>query len=322
METRASYVLIGSFTLAILAAAFLFVLWIGKLSFDREWDYYDIVFTEAVTGLTVGGAVQYSGIQVGEVRKLSLDPADPKRVIARARVNAGTPIKADTRARLTFTGITGVALIQLSGGTPEAGPIQLAEGETVPRIVADESALQKLLASSEGIVTSVNEMVVRLSLLLNDENIARIEATIDHIEQVTGTLADRKADIGQAVADVGEASRALKRTLAETEALVRRLEAASANAERLLGSEASELLASARASLDSAKRFTDAAYATVEENRDAVASFANQGLAQTGPAVAELRATLRNLQKLADRLEDDPAAYLLGRDQPREYEAR
>jgi hypothetical protein len=46
METRASYVLIGSFTLAILAAAFLFVLWIGKLSFDREWDYYDIVFTE------------------------------------------------------------------------------------------------------------------------------------------------------------------------------------------------------------------------------------------------------------------------------------
>jgi phospholipid/cholesterol/gamma-HCH transport system substrate-binding protein len=120
METRASHVLIGAFTLAIFALAFLFVLWIGKLRLAREWDYYDVLFEEAVSGLTVGGAVQYQGIQVGEVRRLSLDPTDPNKVIARVRVAGGTPVKTDTKAKLAITGLTGVSVIQLSGGTRTA----------------------------------------------------------------------------------------------------------------------------------------------------------------------------------------------------------
>src|SRR5512141_382988 len=120
METRASYVLIGAFTLLVLVSSLLFVLWLGKFSLEREWDYYDIVFKEAVTGLTVGGAVQYSGIQVGEVRKLSLAPDDPRQVIAHVRLHGDTPVKTDTKARLTLLGLTGVTVIQLSGGTPGA----------------------------------------------------------------------------------------------------------------------------------------------------------------------------------------------------------
>src|SRR5579859_895805 len=120
METRASYVLIGAFTLCVFVAAFVFVLWIGKVSLDREWSYYDVVFKEAVTGLSIGGAVQYNGIQVGEVRKLSLDPDDPREVIAHVRLNGDTPVKTDTHARLTLLGLTGVTVIQLSGGSPAA----------------------------------------------------------------------------------------------------------------------------------------------------------------------------------------------------------
>jgi phospholipid/cholesterol/gamma-HCH transport system substrate-binding protein len=58
----------------------------------------------------------------------------------------------------------------------------------------------------------------------------------------------------------------------------------------------------------------------VEENREAVAGFSRQGLAQVGPAVAELRTVLRELERVAQRLNDDPTDYLLGRDQPKEYE--
>src|SRR5512143_1264487 len=151
METRASYVLIGAFTLLVFVLAFSFVLWIGKLSLEREWDYYDVVFKEAVTGLTVGGAVQYNGVQVGEVRKLTLAPDDPRQVIAHCRLNGDTPVKTDTRASLALLGLTGVAVIQLSGGTPGAPRLVARSGEAVPRIIADTSAMQTLLASGQDV---------------------------------------------------------------------------------------------------------------------------------------------------------------------------
>ena len=298
METRASHVLIGAFSFVALVLAFLFVLWLGKVSLDREWDDYDIVFKEAVIGLSVGGAVQYNGIQVGDVRKLKLDPSNPSEVIALVRVAGDTPIKTDTHAKLTFTGLTGVAVIQLTGGSPASPPLVAADGQTRPTIVADESALQKFMSSSEGIVTNANDLLLRLSLLLNQENVDKVAAALDHIEKVSGSVASKRDDLGEAIANINEASRTLTTTLAQTK----------------------EALVSVRAALDSAKRFADGAYTVVEQNREAVASFSNEGLVQVGPTLAELRATLRDLQRITNRLAEDPGGFLLGGDQPREYE--
>jgi phospholipid/cholesterol/gamma-HCH transport system substrate-binding protein len=322
METRASYVLIGAFTLGVLVLGLLFVLWIGKLQLDREWDWYDVVFREAVTGLTVGGAVQYNGIQVGEVRRLSLNRDNPSEVIARVRVTGGTPVKADTTAKLTFTGLTGVAIIQLSGGTPESAMLAAGQGEEVPRIYAQESALQKLLTSSEDIVTSVNDLLLRLSLLLRQENVDRVAATLDHVEKITGATAAHAGEIGTAIADLSEASRALRATLARSEAMVAKLEQLADNSNRLLDAEGRDLLQAAKAALESARRFTDAAETVVSENRMAVAGLANQGASQVAPALAELRIALRSLQRLTDQLENDPSMLLRGPEKLKEYDAR
>ena len=322
METRASHVLIGAFAFATLILGFLFVLWLGKLSLDREWEYYDIVFTEAVTGLTVGGAVQYNGIQIGEVRKLSLDPKDPARVIAHTRIAGDTPVKVDTRAKLALTGLTGVAVIQLSGGTANAAPLQRRPGQAYPTIVADTSALQKLITSSEDIITSLNDVVLRVSSLLGQENLDKIDATLDHIEQITSEVSGKRTDIGALITNLRDASEGIEATLQRADAMITRMEAATGKAESLMGGEAREALDSARQSLDSARRFTDSAYTLVEQNRDAFANFSNQGLAQAGPVLAELRATLRKLQAIADRLEADPTGYVLGKDQPKEYPAQ
>src|SRR5258706_10498559 len=224
METRANHVLIGAFTVAIVVFGFLFVLWIGKLRVAREWDYYDIVFNEAVTGLSVGGAVQYNGIQVGEVRRLSLPPENPSQVVARVRVAGSTPVKIDTKAKLTFTGLTGVSVIQLSGGSREAPMLTSANGEGVPRIIADESALQKLLGSSEDIIVLVNDMLKQLAKLLNQENLDKVALTIDHVEKVIGRFSAHDADIDQAIKDLVDASKSLKITLARSEQLMLKLD--------------------------------------------------------------------------------------------------
>lgn len=115
METRAHHVLIGLFTVIVVAGALLFGLWLAKSSVDTEFKDYEIVFNEAVSGLSKGSAVQYSGIKVGDVVTLRLDPNDPRRVLARIRLGGDTPIKEDTQAKLALTGITGTSIIQLSG---------------------------------------------------------------------------------------------------------------------------------------------------------------------------------------------------------------
>ena len=118
METRANYVLIGGFTLLASIFLLLFALWAAKFSSDRNWREYQVIFNEPVTGLTEGGGVQYNGIAVGTVDKLRLDAEDARRVIALLKVKADTPVKVDTKAKLSQQGITGVPFIQLTGGKP------------------------------------------------------------------------------------------------------------------------------------------------------------------------------------------------------------
>ncbi len=312
METRASYVLIGAFTLVVFLSAFFFVLWIGKLSLEREYDYYDVVFKEAVTGLTVGGAVQYNGVQVGEVRKLSLAPNDPRQAIAHVRLNGDTPVKTDTRAKLALLGMTGVAIIQLSDGTPAAPRLVAKSGETVPRIVADESAFQSLMSSGQDVALSANEVLLRVSRMLTDENMQHVANALEHIDQVTATLADQRADLRALITQLGAASSQLRGTLNKIDTL-------TVSTDRLVNEHGRQLISSAQAWLESAQRATDNANMILEQNRTPIANFSSEGLAQIGPTLAELRATLKTLREVTTRLQNDPAAYLLGHEQPREF---
>ena len=118
METKANYVLIGAFTIIIAAALLLFGLWAAKYSSERSWQEYEVVFREAVTGLSVGSPVQYNGIAVGSITKLSLAPNDPRQVIARIRLEADAPVKTDTRAK-AINSLTGPSIIS-SVRTPQA----------------------------------------------------------------------------------------------------------------------------------------------------------------------------------------------------------
>ena len=308
METRANYVLIGGFTLLASAFLLLFALWAAKFSSDRNWREYQVVFTEAVTGLTEGGSVQYNGISVGTVDKLSLAPDDARKVIARLKLKADAPIKVDTRAKLSQQGITGVPFIQLSGGSPDAARLEPGPDDEIPIIRTEPSALQN-------IADTANRLVARMDELLSDKNINRISATLDNLEQMTGSIAGQKQDIAALIVNAREVTDGLKVTVSSANGaidgfdknLVDRLPALM------------DKLDSTVANLDSV---AGNANALIAENRPAVNSFANDGLAQLGPTLAELRRLIRDLRNLSDRLEDRPASYILGRDAPKEFEPK
>ena len=61
-------------------------------------------------------------------------------------------------------------------------------------------------------------------------------------------------------------------------------------------------------------------HAIVEENREPLAIFADQGLAQMGPAVSEARRLFRTLDQILREIDRDPRGYLFGESTPT-YEA-
>jgi len=188
METRAHHILIGMFTALAGAGLMLFVMWMSQSVVDSDIKRYDILFREAVSGLSVGSIVQYSGIRVGDVEQLTLDPEDPRQVWARVRVAANTPVKTDTRARLALLNISGAYGIELSEGTPQSE--FLGGDDSIPIIEAEPSPLTQLRVSSEELLVNVTTLVENANRLLSEENSAYVTRVLSNLDTVTTALAE------------------------------------------------------------------------------------------------------------------------------------
>lgn len=310
METRAHHVLIGLVTVLVVAGAMLFGLWLAKSSVDSTFKDYEVVFNEAVTGLSKGSAVQYSGIKVGDVISLRLDPNDPRRVLAQIRLSAETPIKQDTQAKLTLTGVTGTSLIQLSGGTPQSPPLE-GKGGRLPVIVASPSPIARLLNNSSDLVTNINLLLHNANRLFSEENATRLGATLANLEQTTGAIAGQRDDIRLAIQQMAQVGKQAGAALEQTSQLMR-------NANSLLGSDGKQIVNSADQAMQSLARSTATIDALLTDNREAITSGA-QGFNELAPAIRELRDTLTALKGISQRLEANPSGYLLGRDKNKEF---
>ena len=308
METKANYVLIGVFTIITAVLLLLFALWAANYSSEKNWQQYQVIFTEPVTGLTEGSAVQYNGIAVGTVETLNLAPKDPRQVVALLKLRADAPVKVDTRAKLSITGLTGVPFIQLTGGSPNAPALATGDRDEIPVIRAEASALQN-------IADTANRLVSRMDEVLSEENVKRINATLEHLESMTGAIADQREDLRALLINARESSEQLSKTLATTNRAVE-------DVDRELVDKLPGLVSKLDATLTHLDSAAGGANAILNENRAAISSFANDGLSQLGPTLSELRSLVRDLRRISDHLEGSPARYILGRDAPKEFEPK
>jgi len=305
METRANYVLVGLFTLITALGLLGFGLWAAKYSSDRTWQNYRIIFNEAVTGLSQGSTVLYNGLAVGSVTSLALDPNDPRQVVAYIRLVASTPVKTDTRARIAITSLTGPAMIQLTGGRPQAQALIAVIDDPAPVIQTAPSTLQN--------ITDVAKSAVeRLDDLLSAQNIARISAILAHLESISATLDDPNQGIAALLADTRQAIQRLDQTLATADGSLQHLD-------QQVIAQLPVTLEKLNTSLAAFDALASQAGGVLNENQAAIYHFANDGLSQLGPTLVELRELIEDLRRVSERLDDNPARYLLGKDTPKEF---
>ncbi|MCA8888850.1 MAG: MCE family protein [Parvularculaceae bacterium] len=304
METRANFVLIGAIVLGVIASAFLFILWLGQS--QRDFDEYDIIFRERVSGLSVGAAVRFNGIQKGEVRELNIAPDNPAMVIARVRVDNDTPVKTDTRAELELVGFTGLAVIQLVGGSP-GEPLLKDVTRGVPRIEADASGLAAFLEGS-------GEIVVGANRLLSEENTAAVTRILLSIDEVAKTVAGQQENISLTLENTAKLTSDLSAATADFASAAKKID-------MLMSEDAPGAVKDARKTLQESQMLIADMRAMLEENREPLRQFTDQGLSQVGPAVTEARILFRTLDQVLREIDRDPRGYLLGESTPR-YEGQ
>ncbi len=297
MEPRAHHVMIGLFTVIVVAAGLVFALWLGKYGKHTAMSNYVIVFNEPVRGLAAGSAVQFNGIKVGEVVDLSLDPADIRHVRALINIQSAIPVKVDTRARLVITGITGISVISLSSGPTDSPPLMKKEGQRYPELVAVPSPISQFMQNGDTLLASMTELLHNANQMLSGQNAARVSRTLDNLESVTALFAEKRTDLGELVTSMATASQTLNETLHTVNSLV--------------SNEGQATLRNARHALESVDKAATGVARLVTDNQGAVSS-GMQGLNELGPTLQELRMTLATLRSTLRKLNDNPTGYLLG----------
>lgn len=344
METRASYIIVGAFTLLVMIGSVLAIVWMAGVNIDEDFAYYDIYFEGSVTGLKPGNPVRYRGIPVGVISDMQIDPKNVERVRVTIEIPESTPIKTDTVASMEFQGITGVGYVQISGGTHKAPRLTKKAGELRPSIPAQASQLQELFESAPELITRVTALVDRFNLLLNNRNRENFGKTLANVEAISSAVAERSKDINSLLADAadtmqklrlaaGDARETLSLLRTSAEQLTTKADTMMTNVNKLtvdlqglsgqvtteidgLGVVAKSAFTEVRVAADDFGRAAKTLAELVEANREPVDTFASSGLYELTQLLTEARVLMGALTRIAAQIERDPARFLFGQTKP------
>ena len=288
METRANYVLIGVFTLAVVLGVFGFVYWFQNIGGTGERAFYRVQFEGSVSGLRTGATVLFNGIKVGEVTELKLDPKKPKQVIAGISVDKSVAVRADTEIGLEFQGLTGISALSLKGGDP-AKPVLIGAKDNkdpdAPVLVAPPGATQDVTAAARDALRKVQELI--------EENQKSIKSALDNIDKFSATLVRNSEHIDNSLASIDKFTGALGRNADRIDNIVVGLENLSGGKDGKSG-EINEAARSIKTLADNLDKRTEEL--TVYIGR----------LAKTGTR------TLTTIDKAAKNFDADPSRIIWG----------
>ena len=302
MENKSHAVAAGAFVLVVAALLVAMAAWLTRDTGEHR--PFEISSREGVTGLQVQASVRYKGVTVGRVQSIVLDPQAVGNVLIRIVVDGTAPISQTTFATLGFQGVTGLAFIQLDDAGPSSAV--LASNDDQPgRIPMRASLISRLSDQGAGLLTQLDEVTQRVSLLLAAPNQKKLMDAV-------GNLGQAAANISQFAQHANQAN--LPALVQEAGATLKSLHSTS----DLLGQSAD----SVGESSDSFKRMSDrmsepgGTLDQIEQGSNtlmATGQTLNTTLApRLSRTIDDAARTVRHIGRAAESVNDNPQALLLG----------
>jgi len=314
METRANYALIGAFTLATIAAAFLFVYWFSGNQNPAGLKAYRVVFTSSVSGLSRGSSVLFNGLRVGEVTAIDLGE-DPSQVYAMINVDRRTPVKTDTTARLEYQGLTGVAAVALSGGSDATPPLEASAQGGPPQILAVRSDYQNIVESLQALSSKADSVLTNVDGLLSS-NSAGISQTVQNVAKFSQALADNSDKLGDMIAQIDRVTATLDANRDNLDSIMTDGRALTAKLDES-ATKIDGVLDSVKGLLDqpgSKGMFNEVAQAaqSIRKLADNLDRFAGPGLQKYEALATDGQKTLNEIDNAVRSLQKNPQQVIFG----------
>ena len=303
----------GAFVLLLGTALIGGVLWLATGgAFKKNYDLYLAVINESVAGLNLNAPVKYSGVDVGKVQKIQLDPLNPEKVRLIFAIEQGTPIKVDTVAVLKTQGLTGIAYVELGGSTKDAPPLLATGQEKYPEILTKPSLSTRLENILTTVLEKLNNTTSNIDSLLSNKNLQALQSTLADIAIVSHTIAARKDTINDGIEN---AARTFDNTARVTKEIAPLLTQIERNAKAIENTTlAIENTAKAiEKTGNAATKAINNADQTVNTVGTDVSRFSNEALPELQRLLGELNVLAGSLRRLSEQTQREPASLLRGR---------
>lgn len=296
MESKVNFAVVGAFVLILGTLLVGSVLWLSSGKFyGKAYDTYLAYMNESVSGLNLDAPVRYRGVQVGSVRGIALAPGSAEQVQLTLNIEHGTPVKQDTVAVLRVQGLTGIAHVELSGGSSDSPVLKPGSGEKYPVISTGPSLMMRLDNAITALLTNFNRSSENINALLDEKNRDALSRTLANLEQLSGALAKRTGAID---AGLTHAVRTMENT---------------AQLAELASVELPQLLQRIQRSADAFDRMANETARAGSSAAGAIESISAETLPEARQAITELRELTASLRRFSEALERNPGMLLQSR---------
>jgi len=190
MESKVNYTLVGIFVLTLSAALIAFAFWLVKYNQNgQNYHRFKVYMTESVSGLAPEATVKFHGVDVGIVESIGINPKNSEEVELTLKIKKATPIKVDSSAVLKFYGVTGLAFIEIVGGTKNA-PLLSTSPRSIATIKSSHSD-----ESLSNIASKLSVTLDRADRLFSDQNVENVTQSLEHLRSLTRQIDDYQSEI-------------------------------------------------------------------------------------------------------------------------------
>ncbi|HYB08414.1 MAG TPA: MlaD family protein [Alphaproteobacteria bacterium] len=315
MELKANYLIVAGFVATLTVGIFFFVIWLTGGATSVAYTEYRAYFTGSVTGLEVGSIVRYRGMRVGSVTGLNIDPNNSSQIEVAMHIETGTPIKQDTEASVSANLVTGLAVVELSGGLEESPLLKPLPGFPVAIIRSHHS-------SFENLVQSVSQFLVSTERSLNDRNLEAISNKLDDIRSTTGAMAANDKQIRAAIDDAAATVHGLRDMSVSLDTLITNantdvgpmVDSVAGQADRANG-QIDQVADDLHRMSQSITRVSDELEAAISGDRPEFKDLTNRDLPEASQFILEGRRMIEEVTRVVDKFDAEGGRYLFGSDQ-------
>lgn len=201
MESKVNYSVVGIFVVIFSIGIISFIFWLGKYNDDEnEYKRYRVYITESVSGLAPEASVKFHGVDVGLVESIQINPDNSEQIELILKIKKTTPIKNDSTAVLKFFGITGLAFIEIAGGSKNSPLLETSE-EDIAIIPTSPSLITRLDETLNQVVTKFSTTLDKTNAILSDTNTQNFSQTLANLKVISAQMANYQDEIDTLLAN-------------------------------------------------------------------------------------------------------------------------